>query len=613
VRASSYEGLLRQLLSAPRPPAVVALLLTQQGNRARGAVNLQQRLAAHYGLTAIDFGARTQGRVDSGAARWELLYDEPVHPNQRGHDAIADAVIETLQTALQAARAAPRAASPAGLPAPLHGREHEFVRSIADDELKPWRNRGFARGGAVHPEWASLPGGQAPGWTTTADDAEASFLVWGSEIALFHAESALYRNLEAWVDEGAPVTLQGHVPERRGYLGWHYSVVGQGLEPGAHLLHVRVKRDTFAGSGRPASFLAVMSAGLMPPALRPVSFEPVAALKPSDGWRFLRPDDARLAFVGRFDTTQPAAPLLAWSGSEVRARFTGTRLALRMAASKGVSHYTVEIDGRRHVLVLQGEGARDWRLIEPLPAGPHELRIVKRTEGLMAEARLLGLLLAADGQLLAPPPARPLRLEFYGDSITAGACNGDMGVDQYEDLSTHDGTRAYGALTADRLGADYVGIAISGTGITRTWGDLLMPQAWDRAAPRLDAPVAPVGPRAPDVVLVNLGQNDHGFPASRGEPFAADFGPRYLAFVRALRRRYPEARLVLTLGGMSAWKEQPALQRTLEDTAARLRAEGDAHVWTYVFKAFAWTHPRIDVHAQMADELTAFLRDQVLP
>ena len=69
---------------------------------------------------------------------------------------------------------------------------------------------------------------------------------------------------------------------------------------------------------------------------------------------------------------------------------------------------------------------------------------------------------------------------------------------------------------------------------------------------------------------------------------------------------------MLTLGGMSAWQEQPALQRALADTAAALRAEGDARVWTYTFKAFAWAHPRIDVHAQMADELTAFLREQVL-
>jgi hypothetical protein len=69
---------------------------------------------------------------------------------------------------------------------------------------------------------------------------------------------------------------------------------------------------------------------------------------------------------------------------------------------------------------------------------------------------------------------------------------------------------------------------------------------------------------------------------------------------------------VLLLGGMTAWKEQPALQRALAATQAAMNAEGDRRVWTYTFEAFAYGHPRIDVHARMADELTAFLHQEVL-
>jgi len=526
------------------------------------------------------------------------LYDEPVHPNPRGHDAIARHVIAALEQVAAAPRATERP-----LPPPAD-RSWEFTRLLEGPALQPWHNRGFVRGGEVHPEWA----GQQPGWVARGDDAEAAFLVWGTQIAVFHAESKHHRDLEAWVDDGPVVTLRGHVPERDGYLGWKHALVGRDLEPGAHLLHVRVKRDDgFAGSGRPASLLSVMSAGLLPPALLPTGFDPV----PAASGRFVAPDDPRLRWVGRFERT-PGRVLMAWSGSELRARFTGDRLALRMAPARGArAWFTVEVDGRRHVLAPEGPGTRDWVLRAPLGPGEHELRLVKRTEAPMAETAFHGLVLAPGGELLAPPPPRALRLDFYGDSITAGACNGDAGSDQYDDLSTHDGTRAYGALAAARLGADYRGFAISGTGITATWGDVRMPQVWNRAAARLDAPVID-DDREPDVVLVNLGQNDHGFPASRGERIAPDFRERYAAFVHTLRARHPHAKLVLLIGGMSGWKEQPALQQAMADTLRRQRDAGDTRIWSYTFAAFAWAHPRIDVHARMADELVEFLQREVL-
>lgn len=618
VRGSSFEALLRRLLLAPQAPAVLPVLLTLQGNQPREVAELQARLARQLGLQPLDIGAALAAQVQQGRLRWADLHDEPVHPNPRGHDEIARLVIAALQLAAAAAPAAPSA--PAPLPAPLFGVDHLHLRAWSGEALKPWRGQGFVRGGAVHPEWAALPGGQAPGFTTTADTAEAAFLVWGRQIALFHAESEHFRNLEAWVDDGPAVTVRGQVAERRGYLGWSHTVVGRGLEPGAHLLQVRVRRDEWAGSGRPASFLAVMAAGVLPRAVRealPGDFEwrpDGSTLDP--GWRRVAPDDAQLRYVGRIERGPALPPLLAWSGSELRARFTGPRLGFVLASVHwGIGHFTVEIDGRRRVLAMRaGEGPQQWQLRETLGPGEHTLRLIKRTEGSMAEARLLGVLLdARQGALLPPPPPRPLRLTCYGDSITAGACNGDIGEDQYDDLYHHDGTRAYGALAAERLGADYHGIAVSGIGLTAGFHELKMQQVWNRVAPRADAALAAPDDVAHEVVLVNLGQNDHGYPASRGERFSADFGARYLDFIRLLRGHHRHAKIVLLMGGMSAPQEQPAIPAALLAAQATLRAEGDARVFVHRFRAFAWAHPRIDVHAQLADELVTFLQTEVLP
>ena len=83
--------------------------------------------------------------------------------------------------------------------------------------------------------------------------------------------------------------------------------------------------------------------------------------------------------------------------------------------------------------------------------------------------------------------------------------------------------------------------------------------------------------------------------------------------MRQLRHRYPQARLVLLAGGMTAWKDEPRLLPAIHAAVRQLHAEGDAHVWTYTFNAFAYAHPRIDVHQRMSDELVAFLKDRVLP
>jgi lysophospholipase L1-like esterase len=396
VRGSSYEAILRRLLAAKKPPAVVVLGLTQQGNQARDAVDAQLQLAARYGLTALDFGRWMQARVDAGQDRWAALYDEPVHPNATGHQRIALALAETLHNA-----AAGSAKSP--LPEPVYGRAHEFTRLLGGETLKPYQQRGFERGGEVHPEWM----GQQAGWVSKLDDAEAHFLVWGREIAVFHAESEHYRNLEAWVDDGPLVTLRGQVAERKGYLGWHYAVVGRDLEPGAHLLHVRVKKDEWAGSGRPASLLAVMSAGIFPPELHPSDFVREA---PSNNAGLVSANDPKLRWIGRI-APAPGGKLLAWSGSELRARFTGEQLTLRLAPSRGgINHFTVEVDGRRHALALRGAGPADWRL--PLAAGEHELRLIKRTEASQAEAVFLGLRLAEGGTVArsASTPAAQVRV-----------------------------------------------------------------------------------------------------------------------------------------------------------------------------------------------------------
>lgn len=338
---------------------------------------------------------------------------------------------------------------------------------------------------------------------------------------------------------------------------------------------------------------------------------PSSAAAPLRDGRFVPASSPRWRTGGR-TACLGEARLLAWSGSELAARFSGESIELRFEACFGQSHLRIEIDERPFAVALHGTQRLSWRPPERLTRGPHRLRIVKCSEAQAGEVRVLGLQLPFGGRLLLPPPPRPLRLVCYGDSISAGACNLDAGEDQYDDLRTHDGTLAYPALVATRLDADYHGIASSGVGLCASWHELRMPEIWDRVAHRPDAARAEPDAPLPEIVLINLGQNDHGEPASRGKRLAAAFAASYLDFVRQVRSRHPTARLVLLLGGMPAWREEPRLWPAVQMAAAALRADGDSQVWTYRFEAWSVAHPRLSVHRQMADELLHFLNRNVL-
>lgn len=630
VRARSYEGLLRQMLQAAHQPAVMTLHLTQQGGKEREATKVQMAIAAHHGLARVDFVAW----VKAQAWDWNTLHDEPIHPNAAGHQAIARAVCSTLAAAWNA----PAPSGVPELPAPLRDKEFETVRSFSgknavvnaapngDNGLQLLSRKGFAKGGDVHPDWVRRPGGQAEGWTATSDDAELDFLVRGRQIMLLHPESENYRNLEAWVDDGPKVAVKCHNPIRTGYLGWVVTPIALDLEDDLHLLRIRVKADAWAGSGRTATITAVQTAGIKGKAASRFARFDDATDGPDRELQTLLGDDKGLVFypasqqknfrlVTRVDPEVPDLPLLAWTNAQVHARFTGTRLGLRMQGLNGQIWFNVSIDGQTQRLNLVSGTTQDYVLKRALSEGEHEVVITKRTEANSTQARFHGLLLAPGARMLPPPAERNLRIELYGDSISAGACNGDVAIDQYDDLSTHDGTRSYGAVAARALNADYLGMAVSGIGISASWADSeRMPEIFDRITPFSNAARAPgklAGQRQPDVVVINLGQNDFGWTSSKHEPFPADYRSRYVTMVKALRARHPNARIVCALGGMSGWKASPELLEAWKAVVAELKAQ-DGKVWGLQFKAYTDAHPRIDTHAKLGVELAEFLRSEVL-
>jgi lysophospholipase L1-like esterase len=329
-------------------------------------------------------------------------------------------------------------------------------------------------------------------------------------------------------------------------------------------------------------------------------------------WRFVPADSPELYYIGRIDDQDPKAPVLVWQGTEVRARFTGKNIGFRFSKASGQNFYNVIIDGQiKMVKLKEAKEINDYFLADNLPDGTHDLILFKRSEAISGHAAFNGLILEKAAQLGPKPKPLPLRIEFYGDSITAGACNEDPGEDQYEDMSTHNNYLSYAAITARNFNAEYFNIAVSGTGLCYSWNLIMMPEIYDKIYPDCNSPKYDFKGKKPDIVIINLGQNDYGYPNSIGKPFPAAYREKYVEFVRNIRHLYPESDILCILGGMNCYHESAELRTAFEQAVEELK-NTDPKVRSLVFKAFSPTHPRVDTHRKLAAELTAFLKKAVI-
>jgi lysophospholipase L1-like esterase len=330
----------------------------------------------------------------------------------------------------------------------------------------------------------------------------------------------------------------------------------------------------------------------------------------ADSLQKIGPQDPRFRYEGRIDSTDPSGPVMVWQGSRILIDFSGEQLAVRFAGLEDQSFFDVRVDGTNHVLTVRRDQQHWYTLPEPLNAGRHHLVIFKRSEANAGWARFEGIGIAPNAQAWAPAAAAyALRMEFFGDSITVGACNEDGAADQWEDRRTHNNALSYAAMTARAFDADYRNIAVSGMGIVTGYVEIRAEQIWNRAYPRSSAALADLKSWKPDVVFVNLGENDASFTRGHQQPFPPEFVQKYEDLVRAIRQSCPDAHLVILRGGMYGGAKDATLCDAWTKVVEDLEAS-DSGISHFIFTHWSNNHPRVADDRMMADELIAWLRDQ---
>ncbi|MDF3055888.1 MAG: acetylxylan esterase [Rariglobus sp.] len=327
------------------------------------------------------------------------------------------------------------------------------------------------------------------------------------------------------------------------------------------------------------------------------------------------PTDPLVRYVGRFDHTAAAGPRCAWSASTVALTITGGSLSVRFNET-GKDFWQIVVNGQPTGVLELKPGEQVYPVVSDLPAGRHRVELVKRTEATIGVTQVLGFQLDGGARLL-PTPARPRRIEVIGDSISCGYGNEAAAKEEHFTPATENAWLAYGAVAARAVDADYVCVAWSGK---KLWPNNSVLDYYDRVLPGPAEARWDFSRWTPDVVIINLGTNDFNVKVN---PEEAGWVSAYVAFIKQIRARYPQAPVYCALGTMLSDWPAARMPRTtilgyLNQVIEQTNAAGGPPVRLIDFGVQkpengygADWHPNVKTNSLMGAQLAATLKQDL--
>jgi hypothetical protein len=331
-----------------------------------------------------------------------------------------------------------------------------------------------------------------------------------------------------------------------------------------------------------------------------------------------------IRYRGRMDTSDPTRPKASWSATGAVVRFSGTELRAQLGHTDGFgggpTYLEVIVDGVAKPTPIKVDATQVQVIASGLPAGIHEVEILKRTSPYQGAVQF-GPFEFGAGSLLPPIPQNR-RIEVLGNSSMDGFgmdgagpnCPGGNKPEYYN------AAQSVTVLTAQKVNADYSLLGYPGKGITRNYaandmqtfpflfGRTLAESGtatWNFANAPVDAFV---------LIMPNLDAESTDSEILRG----------YRNFLTQIRTAYPSARILLVVSATATDFYPPGLQtrtrlRTVASTLAAERAQaGDANVSAHEMQEYTEAqltacdyHPARALHQQMANELTGWLKQKL--
>ena len=338
--------------------------------------------------------------------------------------------------------------------------------------------------------------------------------------------------------------------------------------------------------------------------------EGIAPLAEIDATR-LGNDEALLAekgyaAVGMPDEVTDNSVSIAWPGSGIATRFTGSQLLATISGTEE-TWLDVEInDVSKPIQLTPGRFA--YRLIDAEP-GTYDVRLRIRTDRPYSPVVFEGFD-PVEGTLAAPAP-NDLQMLVIGDDVAAGyGIEGDDRTCKYT-RATQNANLSFAAIAAETLDADLATIARSGRGLTRNWDNDSAPTMADFYAEiQKDAPGMLAGM---DIVIIHLGMIDIA-----QEDLAESFKPAYQTLLSEVRSDSPDALIVAGWGPMGRKPQYEPTMTAISEAVAARTASGDDNVMFVEFEnapdgqfyGCDW-HPSADTQRFMGEVLATAIAEKL--
>jgi lysophospholipase L1-like esterase len=333
----------------------------------------------------------------------------------------------------------------------------------------------------------------------------------------------------------------------------------------------------------------------------------------------IKANDPHIRYSGRI-TMQDSAAVLSWSGTSVDINFKGTGIKYSLRDEGGNNYYNVILDGKITSVEREPYNRVTEYTVGGLTQGAHNLELFKRTEWAMGKTWFYGFKIGEGGKVLPPPPAKKRKIEFFGNSISCGYAVEDTTGQDRGSAPYENGYISYAALTARHFNAEFHNTSKSGIGITVSWFPLIMPEMYDRLDASDSASKWDFSKYTPDIVVINLFQNDSWIVKLPDNPqFKARFGTilptdnfiinAYQNFVKSVRSKYPKASIICILGSMDATKSGSSWPGYIAKAVAPLN---DKKIYVHMIPyKNTQGHPNAKEQQAMADDLIGFIDENI--